>query len=435
MTDHLSTLQIEQLSVSALTGDDAAAAAVHTAECQSCHERFVEELRRQRGGARFNFTLDPEFWFRHDHVDFDLLVELADETLDEETEEIINIHLRTCETCREDVRSFLAFREDTAREMKVSYGPTYYEPSNVIAGAPWWQGLQRRSVYAAAAIVLLAITVLLGVIALNRRSDPLEAIKKDQSNPGIDGSPKITPSPAPNVTSSPSTIDDSTKVALLKDVGGEVTIDKHGRVTGLDEISENSRQYIARAVLSERLEPGNVLRRLASEQSGLRGSDDGSQGFKLLYPVKRVVIEDRPIFRWESLPGVSNYRVYVFDANGEQVSQSEELPPAQTQWKAVPLRRGQVFSWVVTALMDGKKVVSPSASAPEVKFAVLSIADFQELSHLKQTNSHLALGVFYGRTGLLDHAEREFQNLIKLNPDSALPRKLLQSVRSISREN
>ena len=432
MTHHLSTLQVKQLCVSALPEDELAAATVHTAECQSCHERFIEELKRQRASAPFNFTLEPEFWFRNDHLDFDQLVGLADNTSDKETLEIINIHLSTCETCREDVRSFLAFRDATAREMDISYGRPEYQATHDVGAAAWWQRLQSRPAYAVAAIVLVAVAVLIGVIALNRKSGPLEASKHDQTNPDIDRSPSISPSPAPNVVSSPSSVDNSAKVAVLKDAGGDVTIDKNGRVTGLDQVSENSRQYVARASLSEQIETADVLRRLSGEQSGLRGNDNGPQGFGLLYPVRSVIVEDRPVFRWESLPRVSSYRVYVLDANGNQVGQSEELPPTQTQWKApAPLRRGQIFSWVVTALVDGKKVVSPSASAPEMKFAVLSTADFKELTSLKKSNSHLALGVFYARVGLLGESEREFEKLIKLNPQSELPQKLLQSVRSI----
>src|SRR5678815_1654959 len=130
---HLSPLEVKRFAVSALSEDEAAAAAVHCAECQPCHQRFVEELKSQRGGAPFTFTLEPEFWFRHDHVDFDLLVGLADKTLDEETEEIINIHLKTCETCREDIRSFLAYRDDTAREMDISYSRPEFQATHDIA--------------------------------------------------------------------------------------------------------------------------------------------------------------------------------------------------------------------------------------------------------------------------------------------------------------
>jgi hypothetical protein len=147
-------------------------------------------------------------------------------------------------------------------------------------------------------------------------------------------------------------------------------------------------------------------------------------------------MEDRPLFRWENLSGVLSYRVYVLDANGNQVTESEELPPTKTQWKPpAPLRRGQIFSWMVTAVVDGKKIVSPSASAPEMRFAVLSTENFQELTSLQKSNSHLALGVSYARAGLLNEAEREFQSLVKLNPQSELARKLLQSVRSIRKAN
>ena len=424
MTHHLSTLQIKQLCVSALPEDELTAAAVHTAECQACDQRFIEELKRQRGPVPFNFTLEPEFWFRNEHLEFDDLVGLAENTFDEETREIINIHLSTCESCREDVRSFLAFRDATAGEMNVSYGPTHYESDDNRRGTPWvWQRLQIRPVYAVAAIVLVVVAVLITVLALSRRSGPLQANKQEQTNRDSERSPSLSPTPA-------ATVEDSARVAKLKDAGGEVTIDKDGRITGLDEVSENSRQYVARAALSEQIVPSDVLRRLSGEPSDLRGNDDGPQGFRLLYPVRRVVTEARPVFRWESLSGASSYRVYVLDQNSNQISQSEELPPTQTQWEAPALRRGQIFSWVVTALVDGKKVVSPSASAPEIKFAVLSTADFRELSRLKKSNSHLALGVFYARVGLLNEAQREFEKLVELNPESELPRKLIQSVRT-----
>jgi hypothetical protein len=433
MTHHLSTLQVQQLCVSALPEDELTAAALHTTDCQSCHRRFVEELKRQRGSIPFNFTLEPEFWFQHDHVDFEQLVALADKTLDHDIEEIINIHLKTCESCREDVRSFLAFRHATAREMNVSFGPIGYESTRVVSTPSWWQRLQKRPVYAVATIVLVFVAVLIGVIALSRSSGPLEANKQGQ-NPDIERSPSVSSSPAPNVVSSPSS--GSEKVAILKDTGGEVTIDKDGHITGLDELSENNRQYIARVALAEQLEAPDVLRHLSGEQSGLRGTDNGREGFGLLYPVRRVVIEDRPLFRWESLSGASSYRVYVLDANGNQVSESEELPATKAQWKPpAPLRRGQIFSWIVIAVVDGKKIVSPSASAPETRFAVLSTENFQELTDLRKNNSHLALGVSYARIGLFNEAEREFQSLVKLNPQSELARKLLQSVRSIRKTN
>src|SRR5712691_8870598 len=92
VTDHLLPSQLERFCVSALKEDELAAAAMHAADCQTCHHQFTEELRNQRGSAPISFTLAPEFWFRHDHVDFDQLVDLAEKNLDATTREIIDIH-------------------------------------------------------------------------------------------------------------------------------------------------------------------------------------------------------------------------------------------------------------------------------------------------------------------------------------------------------
>lgn len=120
MKDHPSTSQLERFSVSAVSEDEGAAIATHLADCPSCHQSFVEELRRRHGSGPFTFTLDPEFWFQHDHLDFELLVDLADGKLDLCIREIIDVHLSTCETCCEDVRRFPAYREAETRASEKS---------------------------------------------------------------------------------------------------------------------------------------------------------------------------------------------------------------------------------------------------------------------------------------------------------------------------
>jgi hypothetical protein len=60
-----------------------------------------------------------------------------------------------------------------------------------------------------------------------------------------------------------------------------------------------------------------------------------------------------------------------------------------------------------------------------------------ELAHAKNTsgNSHLTLGILYAQSGLLDDAEREFQALLRANPQSTLVRKLLRIVREKQRSS
>jgi hypothetical protein len=445
VSDHLSPSQLERFCVSALKEDELAAVTMHVADCQSCHQQFTEELRHQRGPTPISLTLAPEFWFRHDHVDFAQLIGLAEKSLDAITREIVDIHLKVCGTCREDVRSFLAFRKQSARDMEVSYGPTGHASAREgFSELPWWRGFGWRPAYALAAVVLAAVALVIVGIVLKRRSDSLAAKKNEPTQINILASPTPTnnnpaglpspsrpePSRSPDPTSRP-TIDNPDAIAVLKDGRGEVTIGKSGRLTGLDDISSISRQEIAQAVLTERTETSEVLKTLGGQDSSLRGSNSG-RSFRLLYPARRVIIENLPVFKWETVAGASRFQVFVLNSKGSEVARSEELPSTQTQWTAkTPLARGGTFSWVVTAVVDGKEIVSPAASAPEMKFAVLSTKDAQELTQLKKAGSHLALGVFYAKAGLLTEAEREFRRLVQLNPQSQIPGKLLRSVKSL----
>jgi hypothetical protein len=47
----------------------------------------------------------------------------------------------------------------------------------------------------------------------------------------------------------------------------------------------------------------------------------------------------------------------------------------------------------------------------------------------------LTLGILYAQSGLLDDAEREFQALLRANPQSPLVRKLLRIVREKRRSS
>jgi len=110
MSTHVPRTQLERFVVGGLEDHELVLGARHVADCESCHKAFLEELRRRVGAGPFTFSLEPEFWFQHDHLQFEDLVSIADETVDHELREIFDIHLKTCRGCREDITSFLAFR-------------------------------------------------------------------------------------------------------------------------------------------------------------------------------------------------------------------------------------------------------------------------------------------------------------------------------------
>jgi formate dehydrogenase assembly factor FdhD len=88
----------------------------------------------------------------------------------------------------------------------------------------------------------------------------------------------------------------------------------------------------------------------------------------------------------------------------------------------------------VVAVVDGKEIVAPGASAADIKFKVLSNQSVQQLNQLQKSKSHLALGVFYASEGLIAEAQREFQILQRDNKSSQTARKLLDKIQGWQKE-
>jgi hypothetical protein len=96
-----------------------------------------------------------------------------------------------------------------------------------------------------------------------------------------------------------------------------------------------------------------------------------------------------------------------------------------------------MYVWQVTAIKDGKEVISPIAPAPEARFKILEAAKVEQLRRVESGHpaSHLARGISYAEAGLLGDAEREFRALLAGNPQSDAARKLLRSVEARRRPN
>ena len=458
MTSHVSKSEMERFSLSALPQTELNSISEHLTTCQACHQLFVEALRREQGSTGLRFTIEPEVLLRHEHLEYEQLVGLADNSLDATDREIIDTHLKACASCREDVRSFLAFKNQLEPELRVRYGPAVAVPQRKKAfWADWARGLAWNPAYAAA-VVLIGIALLIGVVLLlKRRAGNLEA-KQTQPPPGTIGPAKRTPTPenqAVNVQPAPAPVpseqlprrapspaltvqnqerrtpvQNAGVVAALNDERGKVTVDKAGNVFGLDEIPKNRRQEIGEALLTENIKAPATRSELEGGPIVLRGPDN-SPKFRLRSPARTVIISDRPSFEWEELAGATSYRVSVGDLKGHEIARSEELPADQTRWTPpTSFKRGEIYVWEVEATIDGKKIVAPGASAPQMKFKILSANSTQELEQLKKMRSHLALGVFYAREGMSAEAEREFQILVRDNPRSPVLKKLLKQIQS-----
>ena len=105
----------------------------------------------------------------------------------------------------------------------------------------------------------------------------------------------------------------------------------------------------------------------------------------------------------------------------------------ENSWTAPqPLARGRVYGWQVKAIKEGQESKSPRPPAPQAKFRILDQAKANELAQAQRAyaSSHLALGLLYAQAGLLEEAQQEFRALQKANPNSEIPRRLLENLRS-----
>src|ERR1041385_4454775 len=112
----------------------------------------------------------------------------------------------------------------------------------------------------------------------------------------------------------------------------------------------------------------------------------------------------------------------------------EPRPPmTTTAWTVTkPLARGKVYTWEVTAIKDGKEIVSHVLPASPGRVRVVGQGTADEIERAQQLSppSHLTLGVLYVNAGLFDEAEDEIKFISEANPHDPLIKKLLRRLES-----
>jgi hypothetical protein len=151
-----------------------------------------------------------------------------------------------------------------------------------------------------------------------------------------------------------------------------------------------------------------IIAALAGDSSSLRSSTNSAKPFALRSPVTTVVLDARPLFRWEALKGARSYSIAVVDVDSQEVA-AEGTSSTESWRPPKDLRRGRAYSWQVTARRDGESVLSPRPPAPEVRFQVATDEESRAVEKLKSLlgNDPAAVGSMLAKRGFLDDAERE----------------------------
>lgn len=444
---HLSEENIKRYLSKTLPPNELLTADDHLAECQSCRKESGNLSSNQQNIEFLKIeVLKKEV--AGNHLTYEQINSYVDNEIDDIAREIVETHKIVCTECATELREIQELREilNPAPELVKNEVRPGINGVPVIYRNKWWhQPIFRFGTLAACMILVGTIFYLI----LNKTELPREIAENlpppTNSNLSQSQSNHDMPTAVQELSNESLTVNLSPVVSenlngrspepqireSFNDGGGKIVLDEKGNLTGLNDLSLEQEQKIKNALTTQNLNVDFEGRALKSRTGILMGKPETGVTFALSNPVGEIVQSDRPRFRWLALKEAESYVVSIFDANFNKIASSQATP--KTEWTPdVPLKRGLIYQWQVTAIKDGQEIKSSSIPAPAAKFKILDAAKLNEIEQAKKKNgnSNLLLGILYADAGLLNEAEREFQILLKRNPKSVLARKLLQKVRS-----
>jgi hypothetical protein len=425
LSEHLTARQIEEFNQRASSPSELLATMNHIALCEACRSQLSSEQKTR--AAVESLQTDLRRQGLTDHLTYEELAASVDDSLSSADREVAESHVDACSRCAAELADLRAFKAEMTThpeiERRPAAAPTFLEKIIAFLRVP----SIRIPVQLASAAIVLLLCVSVAILLL-RKEPAIREISELQQKDEAPTEQRAKPQPPSLIPVPP-----AAEIAeTINDGGSVVTIDKEGNVSGLESLSPGYQRDVKAALKGRRVEAPSQLQELIGKAGVLMGSSGEANGFSLIGPVGAIIRTDRPSFHWKPLKGAAGYVVAVYDSGFNKVASSEAQ--SRTDWSpSSSLKRGETYSWQVTAIKDGNEVVSPAPPAPAAKFKVLDSASNRELEHIKRVHpdSHLVLGVLYQRAGLLDDAQQEFNIVHRANPTSELVKKLLRDVKSL----
>jgi hypothetical protein len=415
MAEHLTEQEIDLYRSEAGDPGSRKITAAHLAVCRPCLERVLSSERSLVAVNALTQAFLPAAGEESFHLSPAELKSYVAGSSTKADQIICESHVDICEPCDQALRRLSTAQPHPAFQLMRRWSPSAF----------------LTPVRLAAVVALIGLLTLTALVWRQRSSRPDARQSVNNGAPATPGQPPphsaaATPQPGNEVVSSNPAV-----IANLEDNGRDIRLDQEGKLTGLEGFDESSQKMVKAALAGEGLAKPNVLDELSSPPIKLMGEPASETAFQLIGPISQVITQHRPALSWRPLRGATSYVVGVFDTNFNLVAHSPSL--STTRWTVdVPLQRGQIYSWEVTATKDGKEVKAPVAPDPSAQFKLIEADKLNALAKLKQQKpvSHLALGLMYARFGLVSNAEAEFRKVLSENPDSAVAKRLLRTVQT-----
>jgi anti-sigma factor RsiW len=430
LSAHLTNNQIEDYGRHKLPAAQLLTVSDHLDVCETCR-RMVEKATYADvaffalKSEVFGEAPPPAEW---SHLTFEQTADYVDGIMAGEELGTVKDHLTGCGQCAAAVNDLRAFKNRVAPELAREY-----RPSSIRATTE-----NRRSRFVTALYSLLpkspalAFSSALAVFLLIATGWLIwEASREKGTKPEIT---VTTPSPTVSPTSTPESAA-AMVIAQINDGAGQVILDREGALSGVDNLPPAYQQMIEIALTTQQLDKSSLLAGLARpDRLTLRSGDNQGNEFSVVNPIGKVMLSDRPTFRWSQLDGATGYVVEVYDAKFNLTASSSQL--TGDSWTPPhSLERGGIYYWQVKAIKGDQEFFSPRPPAPQAKFRILDRDRADELVRARRaySSSHLTMALLYTRAGLLDEAEHEFRALQKANPNSDISLRLLANLRAMRR--
>src|SRR5262245_21688389 len=346
MSDHISKSLIEQFRDRSLDVSTLRDVSAHLESCVECYELFRAVFRDKRGNATAWFSLSSARWLKDEHFEYEQIISYIESHTDDEDREILDEHLKLCGRCRDDVQSFVMHRQQIEPELKIRYAPSEKQTKRRLF-MDWWDGFKLPLKPAYAVYALLLISSLVVVTTFMRRGGSTKP-PFHSATPLVN----VTPTSAPNVTTTPTSTPTRNTIASqsssgadksrrepgdrrplyrkptagseptnwrgseimavsLRDGGRQISIDDTGNLAGLEDLPASNRKLVKDSLSSGELQRPVILNDFVIEKSATRSNTVDQPSFKLISPGQVVIVETKPVFKWEPLKGALGYRVYI----------------------------------------------------------------------------------------------------------------------------
>ena len=376
MADHLTPDQSSRYLKRTLSPSELIITDGHLSTCTECRQQVMASFEVDAAYSSLRRDLQAQARLQPTHLTYEELEKHVDQQMYVADREIVDSHVESCAMCREELLDLQKFRE-SLEKTKVAQAITQTPYRRVT----FWLNLHeswRRPAYWGGTAAALAAVIVIAVLLPFSRSFKSHSALTTQSSPVIRGMPKASSSSKPQ------------------------------------------------------LDTPKELANLIGKTETLLSSAGSDKSFELIGPIGTFVEDVRPTFHWRELPGANSYKVSIFDSALNEIVTSATL--YRSDWKStVPLKRGVVYLWQVTALKNGQQIVSPVPPAPEAKFEVLeqNAADRLAQAEHDALESQFELGRAYAEAGVLDKAEAEFRLVSASDPKYQWAQEFIQELRAL----